>query len=72
MSIFSKLFGKKAPASVEHQSQFLSPAESSAATAPLIDKSLFIEDRHPSELFPVGDSLSTKKFKKKEGVTIYI
>ena len=64
MSILTKLFGKKAPASVEQQSQVLTPIESMATTVPMIDKSLFTEDRHPSELFPVTDSITTKKSKK--------
>lgn len=64
MSIFNKLFGKKAPVSVEPQSPVLTPTESMATTVPMIDKSLFTEDRHPSELFPVSDSLASKKSKK--------
>lgn len=64
MSIFNKLFGKKAPVSVEQHSQVLTPTESMATTVPIIDKSLFTEDRHPSELFPVTDSITTKKSKK--------
>ncbi|MCH6198573.1 hypothetical protein MMU07_03205 [Aquiflexum sp. LQ15W] len=64
MSIFTKLFRKKAPLTVEQQSQVLTPTESMATTVPMIDKSLFTEDRHPSELFPVPDSLATKKSKK--------
>jgi hypothetical protein len=64
MSILTKLFGKKAPASVEPQSQVLTPTESMATTVPMIDKSLFTEDRHPSELFPIPDSMSSKKSKK--------
>lgn len=64
MSILTKLFGKKAPAPVEPQSQVLTPTESMATTVPMIDKSLFTEDRHPSELFPIPDSLTTKKSKK--------
>lgn len=64
MSIFSKLFGKKAPATVEPQSQLLTPSEPMATQVPQIDKSLFTEDRHPSELFPVPDSMDQKRSKK--------
>lgn len=64
MSIFSKLFGKKAPALVEPQSQILTPSEPMASQIPFIDKSLFTEDRHPSELFPIPDTLGQKQSKK--------
>lgn len=64
MSIFSKLFGKKAPASVEPQSQLLTPSEPMATQVPQINKSLFTEDRHPSELFPIQDSMDQKRSKK--------
>lgn len=63
MSIFTKLFGKKAPVSVEQQSQILNPSEPLAAQVPQIDKSLFTEDRHPSELFPIPDA-DQKKSRK--------
>lgn len=64
MSIFSKLFGKKAPASVKPQSQLLTPSEPMSTQVPQIDKSLFTEDRHPSELFPIQDSFDQKRSKK--------
>jgi hypothetical protein len=64
MSIFTKLFGKKAPASVEQQTQILNPSEPLAAQIPQIDKSLFTEDRHPNELFPSMDPSGQKKSKK--------
>lgn len=64
MSIFSKLFGKKAPALVEPQSQVLTPSDSMTNTVPMIDKSLFTEEKHPSELFSILDSLGSKKTKK--------
>ena len=64
MSIFNKLFGKKAPASVEPQSQLLAPSEPIATQVPYIDKSIFTEERHPSELFPSSDSLDQKLSKK--------
>lgn len=64
MSIFSKLFGKKAPSSVEPQSQLLIPSGPMATQVPQIDKSLFTEDRHPCELFPVQDSMDQKRSKK--------
>jgi hypothetical protein len=61
MSIFSKLFEKKAPALVEPQSQ---TATDKATLVPSIDKSLFTEDRHPSELFPTVESTSQSKSRK--------
>jgi hypothetical protein len=64
MSIFSKLFGTKAPASVEPQSQILTPSEPMAMQIPQIDKSLFTENRHPNELFASLDVTSQKKSKK--------
>lgn len=64
MSIFTKLFGKKAPASVEQHSQSLSPSEPLATQVPLIDKSLFTEDRHPDELFSSLESAPQKKSRK--------
>jgi hypothetical protein len=62
MSIFSKLFGKKAPATVEPQSQ--TATDTLATLVPSIDKSLFTEDRHPSELFPTVESTSQTKCRK--------
>jgi len=62
MSIFSKLFGKKAPATVEPQSQ--TATDTLATLVPSIDKSLFTEDRHPSELFPTVESTSQTKSRK--------
>lgn len=64
MSIFTKLFGKKAPVLVEPQSQVLTPSESMATSVPMIHKSIFTEDRHPSELFSIEDSLTKQKSKK--------
>jgi hypothetical protein len=58
MNLFSKLFGKKAPVLVEPQSQILTPSEPMASQIPQIDKSLFTEDRHPSELFPIMEESS--------------
>lgn len=64
MNLFSKLFGTKAPAQVEPQSQLLNPSEPMATQIPQIDKSLFTEDRHPNELFPNLDAVRPKKSKK--------
>lgn len=64
MSIFSKLFGKKAPNPVEPQSQHLTPSEPMATKVPQIDKSLFTEDRHPFELFSSPDQMEQKRSKK--------
>ena len=63
MSIFSRLFGKKAPAQVEQNSQTLTPTQEMEQYVPKIDQSLFTEDRHPSELFPMVEeqSKSSKK-----------
>jgi hypothetical protein len=52
MNLFRKLFGRKAPTSVEPSNQTSNPTQEMEQQTPLIDKSLFIEDRHPSELFP--------------------
>lgn len=46
MNIF-KLFSKKAPVQVEQNT-----VDSMLSDVPQIDKSLFVEDRHPSEIFP--------------------
>ena len=64
MNFINKLFGKKAPISVEPQSQILTPSEPMATHIPQIDKSLFTEDRHPNELFASLDLPSQKKSKK--------
>jgi hypothetical protein len=61
MSIFTKLFGKKAPVSVEQPSVTSEPMVSQL---PQIDKSLFTEDRHPDELFPSNDANNQKKSRK--------
>jgi hypothetical protein len=61
MNIFSKLFGKKAPAVVEPQVQNLEPIE---AQDRQIDKALFTEERHPNELF-IGSEYSFQKKSRK-------
>jgi hypothetical protein len=61
MNIFSKLFGKKAPAVVEPQVQNLEPIE---AQDRQIDKALFTEERHPNELF-LGSEYSFQKKSRK-------
>jgi hypothetical protein len=61
MNIFSKLFGKKAPAAVEPQVQNLEPIE---AQDRQIDKALFTEERHPNELF-IGSEYSFQKKSRK-------
>jgi hypothetical protein len=61
MSIFSKIFGTKAPLTVEPQPQILTPSEPMATQIP---QSLFTEDRHPNELFPSLDTVSQNKSKK--------
>lgn len=58
MNLFSKLFGKKAPSTVEPTSQNFNPTQEMEQQVPLIDKSLFTEDRHPSELFPMVEEQS--------------
>lgn len=63
MNIFSKLFGKKAPATVEPQDQNQN-AEPMIAQDNLIDKSLFTEERHPNELFMGPESGIQKKSRK--------
>ncbi len=64
MNFINKLFGKKAPISVEPQSQILTPSEPMATHIPQIDKSLFTEDRHPNELFASLDLPGQKRSKK--------
>lgn len=64
MSIFSKLFGKKAPTLIESQPQVITPFDSMSTLIPPIDKSLFTEEKHPSELFTILDSFGSKKTKK--------
>ena len=49
MTIFSRLFGKKAPATVE-QTITDKFETSPLSQVPQIDKSLFIEDRHPKDI----------------------
>jgi hypothetical protein len=61
MNIFSKLFGKKAPAVVEPQVQNLEPIE---AQDRQIDKALFTEERHPNELFLGSEYGFQKKSRK--------
>jgi len=61
MNIFSKLFGKKAPAAVEPQVQNLEPIE---AQDRQIDKALFTEERHPNELFLGSEYGFQKKSRK--------
>lgn len=52
MTFFSKLFGKKAPTLVEHSTL---PMGDMMATIPQIDKSIFLEERDPLELFPTHE-----------------
>ncbi|WP_162342685.1 hypothetical protein [Cyclobacterium salsum] len=61
MSIFTKLFGKKAPVSVEQPPVTSEPMVSQL---PQIDKSLFTEERHPDELFSSNDPIKQKKSRK--------
>jgi hypothetical protein len=61
MNLFSKLFGKKAPVQVEQNSQTLTPTQEMEQHVPKIDQSLFTEDRHPSELFPIHHEESKSK-----------
>ena len=61
MNIFSKLFGKKAPAVVEPQVQNLEPIE---AQDRQIDQALFTEERHPNELFLGSEYGFQKKSRK--------
>jgi hypothetical protein len=63
MNIFSKLFGKKAPATVEPQDQNQND-EPMIAQDNLIDKSLFTEERHPNEFF-MGSEPSIQKRSRK-------
>jgi len=58
MNLFTKLFGKKAPVSVEPTSPLSNPSLELETHTPFIDKSLFTEDRHPSELFPIVEESS--------------
>ena len=64
MNIFNKFFGKKAPATVEPQSQNLHLIEAMTLQDNPIDKSLFTEDRHPNELFVSSEPGSRKKTRK--------
>jgi hypothetical protein len=57
MTFFSKLFGKKAPTMVEQDKVAMDPM---MASIPQIDKSIFIEDRDPTVLFPVQESIRPK------------
>jgi uncharacterized protein (UPF0335 family) len=61
MNLFSKLFGKKAPAQVEQNTQTLTPTQEMEQQVPKIDQSLFTEDTHPSELFPIHNEESRTK-----------
>ena len=61
MNIFSKFFGKKAPAVVEPQVQNLEPNDAQDLQ---IDKALFTEERHPKELF-FGSEFSVQKKSRK-------
>jgi hypothetical protein len=62
MNIFSKLFGKMTPSTVEPQSK--TTTDTLATLIPSIEKSLFTEDRHPIELFPTEESASQTKSRK--------
>jgi hypothetical protein len=57
MTFFSKLFGKKAPTPVE---QGIVAADPMMTSIPQIDKSIFIEDRDPSVLFPSQEHVRPK------------
>lgn len=57
MNIF-KLFSKKAPVQVEQNT-----VDSMLSDVPQIDKSLFVEDRHPSEIFP--ETVENRKSSKR-------
>ncbi|MCS5488875.1 hypothetical protein [Algoriphagus limi] len=61
MSIFTRLFGRKTPIMVEQQSQ--ASIETMESNIPQIDKSLFIEDMHPDELF-TGEEADKRRSKK--------
>jgi len=61
MNIFSKFFGKKAPAVVEPQVQNLEPNDAQDLQ---IDTALFTEERHPNELF-LGSEFSFQKKSRK-------
>lgn len=64
MNLFSKLFGKKAPVQVEQNSQTQTPTQEMEQHVPKIDQSLFTEDRHPSELFPILEREPAKNSKR--------
>lgn len=57
MNIF-KLFSKKAPVQVEQNTE-----DSMLSDVTQIDKSLFVEDRHPSEIFP--ETVENRKSSKR-------
>lgn len=57
MNIF-KLFSKKAPVQVEQNTE-----DSILSDVTQIDKSLFVEDRHPSEIFP--ETVENRKSSKR-------
>lgn len=64
MNLFSKIFSKTAPSQVE-QNPLTNYSESNMTTqVPQIEKSLFTEDRHPSELFASLEVPSQKRSKK--------
>lgn len=52
MNLFSKFFSKNAPVQVEPTTIINQTENTMATQVPQIDKSLFTEERHPSELFP--------------------
>lgn len=64
MNLFSKLFGKKAPIQVEQTNHVTSPTPEMEQKVPKIDQSLFAEDRHPSELFPILQEEPTQTSKR--------
>ncbi|WP_439490542.1 hypothetical protein [Algoriphagus sp.] len=55
MNFISKLFSKAAPVQVEQNAVPNNSDNDMLTQLPQIDKSLFTEDRHPSEIFPIQD-----------------
>lgn len=56
MNIFKKFFVPASPAKVEIENQTPNTVETMEASRPTIDQLLFTEDRHPTVLFPSGES----------------
>ncbi len=65
MNIFKKLFAPASPAKVEIENQNPNTVETMEAPRPNIEQFLFTEDRHPSILFPSGESKAVQPKSRK-------